>query len=197
MTQFRCPAEDDCPLAQKGKIITIRAGEMALCPHCASELVPATEAGDHPWQRHPVPWAVGAAAGILLAVFALVAWEPPAPPPALETAAAVPAPLDMAQVRLLIKAAFDQIAAGKLDIAKVQLEALLRTNPQEPLAHYNLAVIALRQSQPSVALARLKDCFESGFDRFDLMDQDKDLDPLRKDPDFMALVNKHRKPVRT
>lgn len=85
------------------------------------------------------------------------------------------------------------MATGKLTEAKANLELLLTTNPKEPLAHYNLAIIAVRQSQKNVALEKLKDCFDSGFVHFDRMDQDKDLDPLRKDPAFVALVNAYRK----
>lgn len=112
-------------------------------------------------------------------------------PPKQLPAATMPA--DAATVRTMVRLAVENMQGGKLDEARVQLRTLLAQNPGEPLAHYNMAIIALRQSKPDEALKEFEQSFVNGFDRFDLIDKDPDLDKFRSDPSFIVLLDRYRR----
>jgi tetratricopeptide (TPR) repeat protein len=65
---------------------------------------------------------------------------------------------------------------------------LVRLKPRDPMAHYNLACsyAVLKRTDP--ALEALRRAFELGYDDFRYMRQDRDLDAIRDDPRYRALV---------
>lgn len=96
----------------------------------------------------------------------------------------------------LLKMAIAKMAQGKLDDAERDLaEAQLRS-PKQPLIHYNKAVLRLMQNRTDDALKEFEASFKGGFAHFDKMDQDTDLDGLRKNPRFTELVKQYRTQVK-
>lgn len=67
-------------------------------------------------------------------------------------------------------------------------QRLARLRPDDPLVRYNLAcsyalVRALRN-----ATKALREAVELGYDDFDFMEEDPDLDNIREDPDYQLLL---------
>lgn len=66
---------------------------------------------------------------------------------------------------------------------------LVRLEPDNATAHYNLACsLALCKKLPD-ALRSLRKAVALGYDDFDWMKQDPDLDSLKKDPEFVHLLS--------
>ena len=66
---------------------------------------------------------------------------------------------------------------------------LVRLQPANPTAHYNLACSLALTRRRSAALRSLRQAVELGYDDFDWMSQDPDLDPLKAHPDYAALLS--------
>lgn len=70
---------------------------------------------------------------------------------------------------------------------------LVRLEPDNPTAHYNLACsLALCKKRPD-ALRSLRKALSLGYDDLDWMRQDPDLEMLKDDPEFQQLL-RHLKP---
>lgn len=65
---------------------------------------------------------------------------------------------------------------------------LVQLRPADPTAHYNLACRYAILKQRDLALATLRRAVELGYRDFRYMDQDRDLDSIRKDPRFRQLL---------
>ena len=70
---------------------------------------------------------------------------------------------------------------------------LVAVRPNDPTAHYNLACRYALLKQHDQALGSLRKAVELGYRDFRFMEQDHDLDSLRKDPRFRALVKECRR----
>ena len=67
---------------------------------------------------------------------------------------------------------------------------LVRLEPDNPTAHYNLACsLALCKKRPD-ALRSLRQALSLGYDDLDWMQQDPDLEILKNDPEFLKLLRK-------
>ena len=65
---------------------------------------------------------------------------------------------------------------------------LVRLDPANPTAHYNLACsLALCKKRPD-ALRSLRKALSLGYDDLDWMQQDPDLEILKNDPEFLKLL---------
>ncbi|MDI1248865.1 MAG: hypothetical protein PSV13_08385 [Lacunisphaera sp.] len=65
---------------------------------------------------------------------------------------------------------------------------LVRLDPENPTAHYNLACsLALCRKRPD-ALRSLRQALALGYDDLDWMRQDPDLEILKDDPEFLQLL---------
>lgn len=95
----------------------------------------------------------------------------------------------------LIAQAVGLMAKGQLVDAEKKLGEASDIDSSNPLVSYNLAVLRLHQSRTDDALKALEDSFKLGFNHFDAMEQDHDLDGLRKHPKFKALVAQYRSKV--
>lgn len=95
----------------------------------------------------------------------------------------------------MIKAAVAKMGQGDLNGAEKELQQAKERDATEPLIYYNLAIVHLRQNQPEEALRHMEASFMAGFKHFEAMDQDTDIDPLRKSPKFQELLNIYRKNV--
>ena len=61
-----------------------------------------------------------------------------------------------------------------------------------PPRHYNLACRYALLKQPDLAFGSLRKAIELGYRDFRFMEEDRDLDSIRKDPRFRALVKEYR-----
>lgn len=65
---------------------------------------------------------------------------------------------------------------------------LVRLDPENPTAHYNLACsLALCRKRPD-ALRSLRKALALGYDDLDWMRQDPDLEILKDDPEFLQML---------
>jgi hypothetical protein len=92
----------------------------------------------------------------------------------------------------MVKVAIAQMTQGKLDDAEKELTEAAARDPKQPLVYYNMAVLRLKQGRTDDALKELEASFLDGFTYFDEMQKDPDLDAIRNDPRFVALVKKYR-----
>jgi tetratricopeptide (TPR) repeat protein len=67
---------------------------------------------------------------------------------------------------------------------------LVRLLPDNATAHYNLACSLALSKRRTAALQSLKDAIALGYDDFDWMSQDPDLEDLKTDPAFKRLLAK-------
>src|SRR4051794_26670221 len=70
-------------------------------------------------------------------------------------------------------------------------QQLVHLRPKDPTAHYNLACRYALLKQPDLALTTLRRAIELGYRDFRYMIQDRDLDSVRKDPRFRALLREY------
>lgn len=70
-------------------------------------------------------------------------------------------------------------------------QRLVQLRPQDPTAHYNLACRYALLKQPDLALSTLRHAIELGYRDFRYMNQDRDLDSIRKDPRFRQLLREY------
>ena len=114
------------------------------------------------------------------------------PPPPPE---AGPILADSKTVNELLNLAIAHLEQGNLAEAEKDLQAARAHAPQQPLVAYNTAILRLKQHRVDDALRELDASFAAGFSSFDQLDMDNDLDPIRDNPRFVALVAKYRKPA--
>jgi hypothetical protein len=66
---------------------------------------------------------------------------------------------------------------------------LVKLQPRNATAHYNLACSLALSKRKSDALRSLRAAIELGYADLDWMQQDPDLDPLKEHPAFVALLD--------
>jgi tetratricopeptide (TPR) repeat protein len=69
---------------------------------------------------------------------------------------------------------------------------LVALDPENPVAHYNLACSLCLLERTDEALAALEDSVRGGYDDVEHLLEDEDLVPLAGDPRFQALVKRLR-----
>ncbi|HEY1186071.1 MAG TPA: hypothetical protein VGE74_00380, partial [Gemmata sp.] len=69
---------------------------------------------------------------------------------------------------------------------------LVHVRPHDPTAHYNLACRYALLKQRDKALTALRKAVELGYRDFEFMQEDHDLDSIRKDPRFRKLVKEYK-----
>jgi hypothetical protein len=78
--------------------------------------------------------------------------------------------------------------AGRITDGLKMDRKLVRLEPENPTAHYNLACsLALCRKRPD-ALRSLRTALSLGYDDLDWMQQDPDLEGLKDDPEFQQLL---------
>ena len=70
-------------------------------------------------------------------------------------------------------------------------QRLVQIRPADPTAHYNLACRYALLRQPDLAIKTLRAAVELGYRDFRYMIEDRDLDSIRKDPRFGALLREY------
>lgn len=82
---------------------------------------------------------------------------------------------------------------GRLDDGLAVDKQLVAARPSDPTAHYNLACRYALLKQSDLAFGSLKRAIELGYRDFRFMEQDRDLESIRRDPRFRALVKQYRR----
>jgi tetratricopeptide (TPR) repeat protein len=77
---------------------------------------------------------------------------------------------------------------GRLQDGLAVDKKLVALRPADPTAHYNLACRYALLKQPDLALVTLRKAVELGYRDFRYMQEDRDLDSIRKDPRFRQLL---------
>ncbi len=73
---------------------------------------------------------------------------------------------------------------------------LVQLRPSDPLVHYNLACSFALLKRTDLALKTLRRAIELGYCDFRYMREDRDLDTIRHDPRFRALLRECEKQAR-
>jgi tetratricopeptide (TPR) repeat protein len=81
---------------------------------------------------------------------------------------------------------------GRLQDGLAVDQQLVATRPADPTAHYNLACRYALLKQADMALRALRRAVELGYRDFQFMEEDRDLESIRKDPRFRQLVREFR-----
>ncbi|HJZ58707.1 MAG TPA: hypothetical protein VKE74_27440 [Gemmataceae bacterium] len=81
---------------------------------------------------------------------------------------------------------------GRLQDGLAVDKKLVALRPSDPTAHYNLACRYALLKQPDLALVTLRRAIELGYRDFRYMEEDHDLDSIRKDPRFRQLLREYR-----
>ena len=70
---------------------------------------------------------------------------------------------------------------------------LTKLRPNDPICHYNLACSYSLLRQHTEALDALEKCMALGYDDFEFLEEDSDLNSLRKDPRYKELLVRYFK----
>jgi tetratricopeptide (TPR) repeat protein len=84
-------------------------------------------------------------------------------------------------------------AKGRLQDGLTVDKRLVSLRPDDPTARYNLACRYALLKQPDLALATLRKALDLGYRDFRYMEEDRDLDSVRKDPRFRKLIREYQK----
>jgi tetratricopeptide (TPR) repeat protein len=79
--------------------------------------------------------------------------------------------------------------AGRIADGLKMDRKLVRLQPENATAHYNLACSLALSKRPAEALATLAQAIALGYDDADWMAEDPDLEQLRPRPDFQTLLD--------
>jgi hypothetical protein len=82
---------------------------------------------------------------------------------------------------------------GRLQDGLAVDRQLVAARPADPTAHYNLACRYALLKQADAAFHSLRKAVELGYRDFRFMEQDRDLDSIRRDPRFRQLVKEYRR----
>ena len=84
--------------------------------------------------------------------------------------------------------AFTLKRLGRLEEAKKEMRKGIEQNPNDPIIVYNAACFyALIDDKPA-AIENLKKAIDNGFENYNYLKHDPDLNCLQKEPDFLALM---------
>jgi tetratricopeptide (TPR) repeat protein len=81
---------------------------------------------------------------------------------------------------------------GRLQDGLAVDEKLVAVRPTDPTAHYNLACRYALLKQRDKAITALRKAVELGYRDFAFMQEDHDLDSIRKDPRFRKLIKEYQ-----
>lgn len=94
------------------------------------------------------------------------------------------------QAERLQNRAYRAIKEGDFEHARVALEELAVLQPSSFVVQYNLACVHARLSDKARAVACLHRAIELGFIDFRQLTTDPDLEPIRTEPGYVALIDK-------
>ncbi|MEJ2495139.1 MAG: hypothetical protein P8Y79_12510, partial [Ignavibacteriaceae bacterium] len=80
------------------------------------------------------------------------------------------------------------IFAGKLEEAKKETMIALELSPNDNVMLYNAVCVYSRINDKKLAVKTLKIITESGFEHYDWIKRDPDLDNIRNEPEYIDLM---------
>jgi tetratricopeptide (TPR) repeat protein len=95
-------------------------------------------------------------------------------------------------VQVLNNLAIVHMAQGKYAEAISVLNRMAELQPDDARHYYNLACLHARQGREEEALSFLEKAVEKGYDNWELIRTDGDLDGIRKLPGYQELIEGHR-----
>jgi serine/threonine protein kinase/Flp pilus assembly protein TadD len=78
--------------------------------------------------------------------------------------------------------------AGRIEEAKLEAEKAINLNPADPLMLYNSACFYSRINENRLALESLRKAITSGYQNYEWIKRDSDLDNIRQEPDYIELM---------
>ena len=84
--------------------------------------------------------------------------------------------------------AIDLAQIGKMEEAKAEAAKALELNPGDPLMLYNSACFYAQLNEKNLALDSLRNAFLAGYQNFEWLKRDSDLDCLREEPVYIELM---------
>jgi Flp pilus assembly protein TadD len=85
---------------------------------------------------------------------------------------------------------------GKLDDAEKAFLKAVSINPDDSMPYYNLCCLFAKKGNPNAAFLWLDRAIEKGMRDRAFMKQDLDLEPLRDDSRYKAIMSAKRLPAR-
>jgi Flp pilus assembly protein TadD len=79
-------------------------------------------------------------------------------------------------------------ALGETDKARDWNRRALAMDPDDPSVLYNIACAFAVEGQKQEAISTLKRAIDNGFGHWSWIEHDTDLDSLRAEPDFLAML---------
>ena len=80
------------------------------------------------------------------------------------------------------------IIEGKIDEAKKETTIALELSPNDNVMLYNAVCVYSRINEKKLAVQTLRNITESGFEHYDWIKKDPDLDNIRNEPDYIELM---------
>jgi tetratricopeptide (TPR) repeat protein len=77
------------------------------------------------------------------------------------------------------------------DSAIVYIKNAIRLDPLKPKTYFQLACSYAISNKPEQAIQYLRDAYERGYKNYNNLIEDPDLDGLKKNKDFQALLDKY------
>jgi len=96
-------------------------------------------------------------------------------------------------VSVLMHLGNSYLERSEYDKALEQYNRILSLEPKNPTAFYNIACTHSRQKKTKEALDALRKACEYGFNDFEWMQKDPDLDNIRSLPEFQNIVDEYKK----
>ncbi len=84
--------------------------------------------------------------------------------------------------------AFTLKRLGRLEEAKEEMHKGIIQNPDDPIIIYNAACFYALMGDLTTSIENLKKAMDNGFGNYEYIKHDPDLNSIRKEPDFIALI---------
>jgi Tfp pilus assembly protein PilF len=96
---------------------------------------------------------------------------------------------DPENIHIWLALAWCHKRTGRVDLAVDAMSSALAADPNEALLHYNLACYLSMSGEKNRALGHLSQALSIDPEYRRLVDDERDFDPIRADPDFQALTS--------
>jgi tetratricopeptide (TPR) repeat protein len=96
---------------------------------------------------------------------------------------------DPENIHIWLALAWCHKRTGRIDLAVEAISSALVADPNEAMLHYNLACYLSMSGEKNRALGHLSQALSLDPDYRRLIDDERDFDPIRADPEFQALTS--------
>jgi Flp pilus assembly protein TadD len=77
---------------------------------------------------------------------------------------------------------------NRIDDAKREAAKALELNPSDPLMLYNATCFYSRLGEKALAIRTLKSAFTAGYENYEWLKRDTDLDNIRNEPEYIEFI---------